>query len=89
MYFKPESASAFVTIFEKHRDAIRKSPGCTHLELLQDADNPLCYATWSHWENAEALEAYRQSPLFKDVWTTVKPLFGGKPEAFTLRSNSK
>jgi len=40
--------------------------------------------TYSIWENEEALEVYRQSELFQNVWSQTKVLFQGKPQAFSL-----
>jgi len=30
------------------------------------------------------LEAYRQSELFKNVWSKTKPLFNDKPQAWSV-----
>jgi heme-degrading monooxygenase HmoA len=37
--------------------------------------------THSRWRDAEALEAYRASDLFRTTWRAVKPLFAAAPEA--------
>jgi len=71
-------------IFQKHKSAIRKVKGCTHLELLKDANHPNVYTTLSHWKKASDLEAYRHSELFENVWGRVKPLFSSNAQAFSL-----
>jgi hypothetical protein len=40
--------------------------------------------TYSAWENEEALENYRVSPLFQSIWPTIKPWFSARPEAWSL-----
>jgi len=84
MHFKEESIETFLEIFQKHKSAIRKVKGCTHLELLKDVNHPNVYTTLSHWKNASDLEAYRNSDLFKEVWGKVKPLFTTHAQAFSL-----
>jgi len=84
MYFTETGAPQFLPIFETHKNQIRNFKGCSHLELLKDKNNRLCYTTLSYWNSEEDLEAYRNSPLFKNVWRSVKPLFGDKSQAFSL-----
>ena len=84
MHFKDENVEAFLAIFQKHKDAIRKVKGCTHLELLKDVNHPNVYTTLSHWKRASDLEAYRDSELFKQVWGKVEPLFTTHAQAFSL-----
>ena len=74
----------FLEIFERHKTAIRKVKGCTHLELLKDANYPNVYTTLSHWKKASDLEAYRKAELFQEVWGKVKPLFSARAQAFSL-----
>ncbi|MFB6099197.1 MAG: putative quinol monooxygenase, partial [Salinibacter sp.] len=54
---------------------------CHHLELWRDADAEAVFTTYSHWASAEALDAYRDSDLFRSTWATVKPLFADRPQA--------
>lgn len=84
MTFQTDKVADFHTIFRKSQPVIRSFPGCLHVELLQDASNPHSYSTLSHWENAAALEAYRQSDFFKETWSKTKNLFSDKPLAFSL-----
>lgn len=55
------------------------------MELLGDAANPCVLFTLSIWEDESDLENYRQSALFQDTWAKTKALFGGKPEAWTVK----
>lgn len=84
MGIAPERKIKFVTVFTDNREQIRNFPGCLHLELLEDTTDASVIFTYSHWENEEALENYRKSKLFDRVWSTVKPLFSTKPEAWSF-----
>lgn len=80
----PAKAAEFEAIFATRQDAIRHFPGCSHLELWKDRSHAGVYFTYSIWENTDALEAYRHSGLFTDVWAAIKGWFTGKPEAWSL-----
>ena len=84
MHFRDSGVAEFLRIFDENQLAIRRFPGCTHLELLKDAKDPGCYTTLSHWVDDQSLDNYRNSELFGGVWTRVKPLFSGRTEAFSL-----
>ncbi|UYQ95808.1 antibiotic biosynthesis monooxygenase [Chitinophaga horti] len=85
MTFQPESITTFTSLFDKQKSAIRHFPGCTHLELWNELEAPHVFFTYSHWENPEALENYRNSELFRETWAATKILFAGKPEAWSVR----
>ncbi|TGE14619.1 putative quinol monooxygenase [Hymenobacter elongatus] len=84
MTFLPERLPEFLQIFHSSKDKIRQMPGCQHLELWQDADAPHIYCTYSHWDSAAALNAYRQSELFGQVWPATKALFAAPAVAFSV-----
>lgn len=84
MTFRPEAVAEFESIFNGSKARIRAMPGCRHLELLRDLDQPAVYCTYSHWDGPEALEAYRQSELFKRTWAKTKVLFAEKAVAFSV-----
>jgi len=84
MHFREDGVDRFLMIFADNVDAIRKMPGCRLLQLLRDADDPLHFTTISHWGDAESLEGYRQSDLFRTVWGSVKGLFSVKAQAFSM-----
>ncbi len=81
---QPEKADAFLDRFNTTYNAIRNFPGCSHLRLFQDTSQPNVFITFSHWDNEESLENYRQSPLFQTTWSEVKPMFGAAPVAFSM-----
>ncbi|CAN5365036.1 hypothetical protein BH23BAC1_BH23BAC1_20260 [soil metagenome] len=84
MSFKPENVNAFLALFDQTKDRIRNFHGCLHLELFKDYHQNNVYFTYSHWENDRALEIYRKSDLFREVWQKTKILFSEKPAAFSM-----
>lgn len=85
MTFKPEEVPAFLENFEANKSFIRNFPGCQHLELWQDETQKNIFITYSHWESEKALDQYRDSELFKSVWSFTKALFSEKPQAFSSK----
>lgn len=85
MSFLPEKIENFKTIFKDNRHSIKNFEGCSHVELLQDQNNPSVFFTYSLWKSEEHLNRYRQSELFKRVWGATKLLFNAKPEAWTVK----
>ncbi|HIG74294.1 MAG TPA: antibiotic biosynthesis monooxygenase [Bacteroidetes bacterium] len=81
MTFAPATLAAFHDLFEASQPYIRAQPGCEHLELWEDARYPNVLTTYSLWTGNEALQAYRQSELFKTTWARTKPMFAAPPEA--------
>ncbi|WP_234735875.1 putative quinol monooxygenase [Tellurirhabdus bombi] len=84
MSFQEDQITAFLAIFNASKPKIRSFPGCRHLELLRDLDQPHCFVTYSHWETPEALDAYRQSDLFRTTWAATKKLFSARATAFSV-----
>lgn len=84
MEFAPSEIENFRSLFQKNKEKIRHFRGCRFLELYQDKNNKNIFFTYSYWENEEALENYRHSSLFKQVWSETKNLFSGKPEAWSV-----
>lgn len=84
MTFEPAKTKAFQELFEQNREKIRGFEGCNFLELYRDKNLNNIFFTYSYWENEEALEKYRTSPLFKEVWSNTKKLFSDKPEAWSV-----
>jgi heme-degrading monooxygenase HmoA len=84
MTFQEDKIEAFLNNFHQTKHLIRGFEGCLHLELLQDAENPCIFCTYSHWASEEYLNLYRDSALFKEVWSFTKALFADKPTAFSV-----
>ncbi len=81
--FQSDKTDDFLTIFEDSKHLIRQREGCQHLELLCDATTPHVFFTLSFWDNEAALNAYRDSELFKTTWAKTKPLFSDRAQAWT------
>lgn len=86
---KPESIEGFKEIFYASHKLIRAFEGCNRVDLMNDINNECVYFTISSWNSEEDLNSYRNSYLFKNTWSKVKPLFSEKAEAWSLISNSK
>ncbi|MFZ2905060.1 MAG: antibiotic biosynthesis monooxygenase family protein [Cyclobacteriaceae bacterium] len=84
MHFTDAGVDEFLEIFNRNKSAIRNFPGCSHLQLLKDAEDPNTYTTLSHWDNQQSLDNYRKSELFGSVWGRVKTLFAERTQAFSL-----
>lgn len=83
MHFKKEEVENFKSLFLEIKMMIRAFNGVTHLECLQDVNNPQIFFTYSHWGSEADLEEYRNSELFETTWTKTKAMFAEKPEAWS------
>jgi len=83
MTFKEDKVEKFLEIFENSKKLIRTFPGCSYLELHRDFTVKNIYITFSKWKDEEALNNYRNSKLFKEVWASTKVLFAAPPMAFS------
>ncbi len=84
MTFLPEKVDQFLEVFNATKHKIRNMEGCSHLELLKDVSQQNVYFTYSYWESEDDLNNYRNSELFKNVWSKSKILFESKAEAWSL-----
>ena len=75
MTFRPDALAEFRAMFDAVAPQIRAFEGCRHLELWEDARYPNILTTLSRWDDADALDAYRDSDLFRTTWAKTKPLF--------------
>jgi heme-degrading monooxygenase HmoA len=84
MSFSENSINNFLNTFENNKNKIKNFKGCQLLELYRDKKDPTVFFTYSYWDSESDLEQYRQSELFKTVWSQTKPLFNAKPEAWSV-----
>ncbi len=84
MSFNETNIETFLKNFDANKDKIRGFKGCNFLELYRDKHNTNIFFTYSYWDSEADLEAYRQSDLFKNVWSKTKPLFNAFPEAWSV-----
>lgn len=80
---KESFVADFEATFLRYHKAIAKQPGCFKVMLQKDINNFGVFFTQSEWESEEALNTYRNSELFGEIWPTVKPWFSDKPEAWS------
>ena len=84
MTFKPEKLENFKEIFNESQRLIKAFDGCVRLDLRKDLNDECTFFTISHWNSEDDLESYRNSYLFKNTWSKVKPLFAIKAQAWSL-----
>lgn len=84
MSFQKDKINDFRGIFDQSSQYIRNFPGCSYVKLLQDADYSHIFCTYSCWVDETALENYRHSLFFKEVWSQTKGLFADKLLVFSL-----
>lgn len=86
MTFQEEKVADFLKIFDESKEKIRAMKGCEYLELMRDINHPTVFMTHSHWLSEDDLNNYRDSELFKGVWSETKTLFAAPPMAFSVES---
>lgn len=84
MSFKEDEIDNFLQIFELQKTFIASFEGCSYLSLLKDKNAKNVYFTYSYWEDEAALERYRNSDFFRNIWNEVKLKFNKQPEAWSL-----
>ncbi len=85
MTFKDEHIEDFSAFSKTIYSTIRNWQGCTHLDILQDLDNPQIFFTYSIWESKIDLHGYRHSDFFNETWSKAKLWFADKPEAWSVK----
>lgn len=84
MEFEEGNIPTFLANFEEVKLKIRNFPGCEFLELYRDKSNKTIFFTYSRWKDESDLESYRNSDLFKGVWSETKPMFARKAQAWSV-----
>ena len=80
----PNEIEKFTTLFSNHKGEITDFKGCINVELFQQDNNGSVFFTHSKWDSLNAIEQYRNSITFKTIWSSVKPLFSEKAQAWSL-----
>lgn len=81
---REDKVAEFLQLFESRHEAIRSQPGCSELKLLREQEDKPIFFTYSVWDKASSLEAYRNSALFTEVWAKAKDCFSTKAEAWSV-----
>ncbi len=84
MYIRAEEVAAFLKLYKEARSIIIAQAGCRSVLLMQQIDDPTAFATWSVWDDATALDAYRTSDFFRRFWPEVRALFRAPAEAVSF-----
>jgi quinol monooxygenase YgiN len=83
MTFQPENVEEFLAYFDTIKHQINTFEGCKGVRMLRDIKQPNILFTYSIWESEEALNRYRDSELFAQVWPNTKKYFQEKAEAWS------
>ncbi|MFM2393419.1 MAG: hypothetical protein RLZZ546_1401 [Bacteroidota bacterium] len=86
--FDPNKVEDFILIFDETKTAIHAVEGNCYLALVRDIHQKNVFFTISKWKDEAALNEYRKSILFQNVWSKTKALFSHKPEAWTTEEYS-
>lgn len=79
----------FIELYADAQKTIKGFEGCIELGLFKDVQQPNVVFTLSKWQDEKDLNHYRFSDFFKQIWTTVKPMFAAKAEAWSLEEIEK
>lgn len=82
--FQEDKIDDFLRFFNTINTRVSTFENCYGMRLLQDLNHPNIVFTYSNWKNEDALNNYRDSELFQGVWSTIKPWFGAKAEAWSV-----
>lgn len=84
--FQEDKISDFLSFFDTINTRVSTFENCYGMRLLQDIKNPNIVFTYSHWKDEKALNNYRDSELFQGVWSTIKPWFAARAEAWSVNT---
>lgn len=87
--FQEHLVDEFLKSFEENGPKIRAFDGCHGVDLVQDMYRPYVFFTLSKWDNEDALNAYRNSELFKNTWKNTKALFSLPAHAWSTTDTGK
>ena len=83
MEFEQGRSEAFDALFTLSQSKIEAFDGCSKVTLLKSSNEPDVRTTLSWWDHEEALNLYRQSKLFGEIWPATKAGFCSAPLAWT------
>lgn len=84
--FQEERIADFIAFFDTINTRVSTFENCYGMRLMQEKRKANVVFTYSLWESEEALNKYRDSELFQGVWSTIKPWFGERAEAWTVET---
>ena len=69
--FNEESIDFFFQEFDKSKALITNFKGCRGMRMLQDMNQKNIVMTYSHWDDENALNNYRNSQVFLRLWNKI------------------
>ena len=65
MRFHAKHVEQFLALYQLAQPMIRSQPGCRSVLLVHQTDDAAAFATWSLWDDAASIDAYRTSAFFR------------------------
>lgn len=84
LQFKQEVLEEALSELRSIAPKVRSMEGCRFLEIGVRSRDKGLVITYSYWDGVDYLNAYRSSDIFKEFWSSIKPLFDAKAEAWSL-----
>lgn len=84
LQFKKEDLEEALSKLSGIAPTVRSMEGCQFLEIGVRSRDKGLVVTYSYWDDVDYLNAYRTSEEFKEFWSSIKPLFAEKAEAWSL-----
>ncbi len=88
MFFRPHALEQLMPLIHRQLRNVMSHPGCLAVKLFRDTSDPDHLCTFSIWEDQEALDDYRQSDHFIEVWSTLKSHFAKPPQAYSFKDRT-
>jgi len=82
--FQEEKITDFIAFFDTIKTQVSGFENCHGMRLHQEKGRSNVVFTYSLWEDESSLNHYRDSALFQGVWSTIKPWFSERAEAWTV-----
>lgn len=87
MTFEENKVDEFISYFNTINQVVNQFPGCRGMRLHRDLNPSNIIFTYSDWKAESDLENYRDSQAFKTIWSTIKPWFAEKAEAWSVSTH--
>jgi quinol monooxygenase YgiN len=82
--FEKENLPLAQKMLEEIAPKVKGMEGCSYLEISSGIKDKGMIFTYSHWSSADALNAYRDSEIFRNFWRDLKKLFADPARAWSL-----
>lgn len=82
---KPEAKADFLELIAPHRQKSEAEPGCARFEVFQDQENADKYVLLEVYQDADAMQAHRETPHYAKWAELTKDWFIEK-QRFLLKN---